>query len=276
MHEININYSDWKHNILTTQEHDAKSRWSPKVTSEFLPHIIPILAAIPLVRLENGKISSEKTYKALEGTVVKTVNGTIDGNQVQSLLWCLAKLPRGKLMPSLVQTKQSTYASFTPLALYAQKLHNNIMYSEWDQNVTDRYLAIFLGLSLFDAFASIKKMGVPLVDALKARELRKESLTIKTGQKAGEISLVTSNKCNLKKLPARTGSDIEDKLYNKYIIMMTLQTWLANAQCRNVDSMLLDLNDWDNIPKAIDAGIPKVGDKKPTIIKEDIFSIDDI
>jgi len=276
--ELNIKYTNWKHNILETQENKAKERWYPTVDKDFLPHLMPILAAIPLIRNSpesGGKISSKLTYDALAGIKVKTINGIIDGDQIQALLWVLAKLPRGKLMPGLVQTKFSTYASFTPLALYAQKLHNNIKYNEWEQNPKDRYLALFISVSLFEAFASIKKGGKPIVDALKVKSLRKQSLTYATGVKAGEMEAVTSNKCNLKTLPARVGGKLEEVPYSKPVIYMALQTWIANSQCRDTDSMLLDLNDWDNIQKALDAGIVKIGSKKHPP-SEDTFSIDDL
>ena len=151
MNELNIKYSNWKHNILTTQDMEAKARWYPDVPQNFLDHVLPILAAIPLKRNESGKILSKETYLALDGTTIKTINGNISGFEVQSLLWVLAKVPRGRLMPKQTQTKFARLASYTPLALYAQKLHNKVKYSEWQQDSSDRYLALFLGLTIFEA-----------------------------------------------------------------------------------------------------------------------------
>ena len=279
MNELNIKYSDWKHNILNTQELTAKERWYPTahITKDFLPHIMPILAAIPLVRNDTGKISPKLTYEALAGTTVKTINGNISGDEVRDLLWCLAKIPRGKFMPRLVQSRDSTYASYTPLALYAAKLHNGVKYSEWEQKSKDRYLALFIGIPLFEAFASLKQAGGNIeVDVLKAKELRKKSLTNIGGVKAGQTEAATSTKCNLKTLPTRVNGNIEEVAYEKPVIMMTLQTWLANANCRNTDSMILDLNDWDNIPKAIDSTIPRAKSQPIIEPKKDEFSIDDL
>lgn len=276
MKELNIKYSDWKQNILTTQELEAKQRWHPTVDKEFLPHLMPILAAIPLVRLNSGKISPHDTYMALAGTTIKTINGTISGDELQCLLWCLAKLPRGKLMPGVVQTMSPEYASFTPLVLYAHKLHNNVKYSDWKQNPKDRYLALFIGLPLFEAFASLKSQGDPDIDSLKALELRKVSLSFKSGIKQGQMDLVTSTKTNVKKLPVMQNGERVERTYHKYVIQMKLQTWLANNQCRSTNAMILDLDNWDNIPKPIDSGIPKAKPSMKIIKEVDEFNIDDL
>jgi hypothetical protein len=42
----------------------------------------------------------------------------------------------------------------------------------------------------------------------------------------------------------------------KIAIMMILQIWLANASLRDPSSMILDPENWDGLPRAIDSVVP--------------------
>ena len=106
-------------------------------------------------------------------------------------------------------------------------------------------------------------------------KFRDIALTGRSGRSAGVKEAVTSTKCNLKTLPTRSSGDVVEKRYNQNAVRMYLQLWIATNQCRDTTSMILDPINWDNVPEPYDTSIPKIGDR-PTIIKQDVFTIDDL
>ena len=247
------NYIDWKQNLKTDPN------WIPPIDGEFIPHILPILASIPLVKNPNNDLISAKlTYENIPAEV-KTPNGTISGEQLKALIGFTAIARRSVLMPKLSQTKNPVYGLYTPLVLYAHKLYNDINYGSWD-TTPNPHLHAFLGTTLFMAHASAIENGKPevLINTAKVKVLRKEALTYKSGAKAGTQDKATAHRCNLQKLDVKSRvGDTKPQKYTKYAVMSFLQLWLCNAELRNSDSMILDFYDWDNTPKAYDAVFKK-------------------
>jgi len=241
---LKTNYIEWKQNIKTNPD------WKPPIDQEFIPHILPILAAIPLVKNESGKICPKLTYQHIPD-IIKTPNGTIPGDQVKALLGFTAIIRRSVLLPKTTQTKHPQYGIYTPLAMYAHKLYNNIGYERWSQEINP-YLTAFLGTTLFNAFKVAKTNGKP--DLANIVALRKEALTYKSGAKSGTMDKITAHRCNVISLDvkSRDGS-IEKKKYTKYAVMAFLQLWICNVSLRDTEAMLLDLYNWGNVPDALDS-----------------------
>lgn len=243
------NYVQWKQNIKTDPN------WIPPVDQEFIPHILPILASITLVKNDNGKICPELTYKNIP-EIVKTPNGNIAGEQVKALIAFTGMVRRSLLLPKTTQSKYPQYGIYTPLAMYAHKLYHNVGYDQWSQRLSP-YLLVFMGTTLYSAYESAKKNDKPDLNIATIKELRKEALTYKSGVKKGKQDRSTSHRCNLKTLNVRSRTgDITQKVYTKYAVMSFLQLWLCHAELRQ-DSMILDLFDWGNTPKALDATVAK-------------------
>jgi len=255
------NYTQWKSNIKT----DPK--WIPPIDSEFIPHILPILATIPLVKNDNGKISPKLTYANIPEKL-NTPNGIITGEQVKSLIGFIAVARRSVLLPKITQGRIPKYGLYTPLVLYAHKLYNDIPYDSWD-TTPNAYLHGFLGTTLYEAYTSAIDNGKPELNNIK--KLREEALTFKSGVKKGQQDKVTAHRCNLQSLDqrnARDGTTVKKK-YSKYAVMSFLQLWLCNAELRDTDAMILDLYNWGNIPKEYDAVVkvdtPEIVNKKTAL-----------
>lgn len=231
--------------------------WRPTqiVSPHFLDNCIPYLASIPLER-KGGKVSPQLTYQGLmENNVITTPNGEVKGKWIYQLLQILYFVKRGHLIPQGSQVKHSRLASFTPMALYAQKLHNGVKYSEW---LKEPGISLFIGPVLEQA---TDVDAVPTLTVDEINKYRKLALTYKTGAKAGEMAPLTAYKCPL--------TYLQDRRENEYklpslAVMMILQLWLANVNARNTDSMILDPLNWDNVPKALDAV------KEDTAVKKEV------
>lgn len=257
---IKTNFKQWKENLK------SDPNWKPPVDQNFIPNILPIFAAIQLVKdPDTGKISPKLTWENIPASV-KTPNGIIPGDQLKALISFTGLARRSVLLPKTTQVKNPTYGLYTPLVLYAHKLYNNISYGQWDRT-RNPYLHVFLGTVLYTAYDDAMQNGKPNIDMSKIKELRKSALTYKSGIKKGTQDKATAHRCNLLILPYK-GRDTDklEKKYSKYFVMSVLQLWLCNVNLRN-DAMILDLYDWDNKPKAYDAVIEekKVIEEKTAI-----------
>jgi len=265
---LNINYIEWKSNLK------IDPKWVPPLDELFIPHILPILASIPLVKNSSGKISPKLTYTGIPD-IVHTPNGDIPGPQVQALLGFVALARRSVLLPKTTQTKYPQYGLYTPLAMYAHKLYNNISYGSWDKTPTD-YLHVFLGTTLFTTYKSAVTNGKPLINPLSISKLRKEALTFKSGIKIGTQDKATAHRCNLLTLDVQDSDKITKKKYSKYAVMSFLQIWITNVEYRDTEAMILDFYDWDNIPQALDSTISKPVTKEVIEEKSDVDKLWDI
>jgi hypothetical protein len=201
---------------------------------EFLAHCIPILATIPLVKNSTGLYSASKTLAALK---------EVD-NELSKLVGFLYHAPRGKLMRgSMTLPGNANLGSLTPLALYAFKEVHGVKYSAWDK--TDKHLFAFLGKFLKPI---IEYSGE--LDSVSVEVARRDMLLTKSGKKAGTLSAITAYKANR----------VQGININAVCCRIKYQTWLANVQFRT-EAMILDLNDWDLMPTALDA--VSVAEAKP-------------
>lgn len=232
-------WADWKYNI------EIDKYWIPDIDKDFLHHCIPILGAIPLKRLENGKISPSLTYANLTDISVNTPNGSIAGSVIQDMLSVLYDVNRSSWIKGAM-TKNALLGSLTPLPMYAQKLHNNVKYEEWSK--TDTHIGLFLGKALSNGFKNLPENRGEYTkeNILKNRIL---ALTKKASPVMGNI---TSYVCCSRSFIYEEGKAVP---LGQFCLRMVLQLWIANASIRKPDAMILDPWNWDATPEALDACI---------------------
>ena len=155
--------------------------------------------------------------------------------------YMLSRVKRSLLVAQ--QTKTPDYATLTPLILMGLKRMQGIEYETWKNSTGLQY---FLEPRLFDALVlgseDLETCGSLGSDRLL--EIQKQGLTTKTGKTAGSIK------------PAKSTwslSGIQDtEIGNLPKITQTIltQCWLAHPELRT-PYMILDLNDWDTMPKPL-------------------------
>lgn len=238
----NIDFNELNTNIKLATSKEIV--WKPNLSDEFLNHCLPVLASIPIIQNRGGKLDPKLIMEKLNtADKFTTPNGSISGYNLRYMISFLYKCPRGDLLPG-AQTKHPTLAALTPLVLYANKLYNNIKYSEWDRDNFN--MPLFLGYKL-QTILEVKEN--PSLDTNIILELRKTALAYgSSAKKAGQLAPVTGYKMNLK--------EIESQRYPMIAMIMYLQVWLANAAIRVPESMILDPLDWDNTPEAVDQVAP--------------------
>lgn len=249
---MDILKTNWE-NYAKLAKEDATSNQG--VDSNFLDHCLPIFASIPWQRNSDNKILALETLKPLYGTSVpiKTPNGTITGGNLVNLLSFVYRVNRSKFL-SKSMTKDPKFGTFTPLAMYANKLYNNIGYDEYVVENND-WVKLILGNKMLGEIVTVTE--APTMDAETIASLREATLTYKSGAKMGQQAPVTLNKMRIK--------SIDKVVYPVAAMYMYLQIWLANSQLRDTEAMILDPIHWGNVPDAIDAEVPT----QRIIIEED-------
>ena len=258
---------DWKEYIANAQN-IAKVPWKPKLPEHFLPHLMPILASIPLVKDEFGYVKSTETFANMP-IELETPNGQFSSAVLKRIMGFLYFMPRSSLL-SAPQGKDPTYGSLTPIPMYAQKRDNNVPYEKWDRK--DPQFKYFLGRYLEPVlnFRNDPSASIPYMDNRDIVRSRAAALTFVGGSKAGTTDSLTSYKCNISQIMVDKyaeedeGSDdpYGNELYyhvplDKTIIRMILQTWICNASVRKPGVMILNPTNWDDTPSALDAAVQK-------------------
>lgn len=193
---------------------------------DYLVQLTTYLGHLPILRNEQNLVSPS------------LILNEIKGSQLESALQIAYLFPRSKFIKSMIKT--STLGSLTPLAMYALKRDEGIMYEEWDKQ--DKLISRFLGKPLVDIYLPYTSTKEHCLG------LRKEFKDIH-------------------KYPFKSSYTINAKRINKMQAIMLAQVWLANVQFRDTESMILDPSNWDNVPDAFDSLIiqeekPEVRDKK--------------
>lgn len=210
----------------------------------FIPHCLALFATIPLVKNKLGLISAKDTLAAIPSEHI-TKEGVFTKNQIIDLMYVFAKLPRSKL------TSQVNYAALCPTFMYAHKLYNNVCYSKWDR--TDPKIGGVTSTFLSDAIHNSWDTGPLLADDPKA--MRRSLL--KAGKKYTDYPYRFMTWEDT--LDPTDGEKYGDTLeYRMPYLTLELQLWHAHAEKRDIHTMLLDVNAFGRIPKALDAVEPKI------------------
>lgn len=202
----------------------------------YMPDILLAISKLKLLKL-NGKISAEQTLKSIDNEQLKTITRALSATNRSDLYMGPAKF-------------NTRYCSLVPLFMSAFKEYNDVGYEEWDK--TDPYLKLCVGVKLYeDIMPYIHGVNYPI------RELRPLALNYhgkeisKTAWPRHMIHLPDSTKWK--------GNNLARSIY--------LQTWMANVQHRD-KFMILDLQDWDNIPKALDTVLEEKEPVEPVGMKD--------
>jgi len=155
--------------------------------------------------------------------------------------YTLSRIKRSVLVQN--QTKSPDYATLTPLILMGQKRMAGVNYESWR---TAKDLSWMLEPRLAEA-VMINHEVLEQVNSLgsdRLVEIRNQGLLARTGVKAGQMKPAKSTW-------SLTGiQDTELGSLPKLTQTILTQCWLAHPESRT-PYMLLDLNDWDAMPKPL-------------------------
>lgn len=229
-------------NLIKLGESTDTKKRDPSIANPlvFIEQALVIFAHVPLKRNEAGLISMQDTMISMP-EIVTTLNGTVNRKGVMGLVTYLCETNRSALVSNMA--KNPLYGSLTPLFMFAHKRYNDIKYEEWDKK--DSSIRYALGKFLAEAVTDLPNKPITL-SADEVRNLRDSALTFYSGVRIGTKAPATNNKMS------RSISTSSGEIFNKNAAYILLQTWLANADIRKPDAMILDLWDWDNTPEALD------------------------
>lgn len=193
------------------------------IYQNYLPDILLDISKIPL-KMSNGKISTERTFANISSGAIKNAIATFAEITSRSMLY---------IGPA---AKNTEYCSLVPLTMSAFKKYNDIGYNEWDK--TDPLIKWALGFHLWEDIQPYLNK-VPRPDEIK--NLRKQALEYK-GQPRAAIAWPNHS------ITLEDGTRWKGTNLARHIL---LQTWMANVEYRN-KYMILDMQNWDNIPEAMD------------------------
>lgn len=157
-----------------------------------------------------------------------------------------------------VKEENLPYCGLVPLVLAAHKKYNDIPYSKWSLDG----LNIVVNTTLYDV---MKLRGTtPDFDPEYLVEVRDIGLVVKTGSKAGTKKNPRTN-FGLSGI-TKISHPIFASLPKMAQVLLT-QTWAAHPDNRN-KYMVLDINDWDNIPEPLESSNIFEEDNKPNALSQ--------
>ena len=179
-----------------------------------------------------------------------TSNGRIDipktmklncSDPKQQVLWRLVRLKRSSLIQRQVQCVE--YSQLVPLLLLAQKQYRGVQYQEWQGLAKLEWIlepALYNAVVLDGDVTSV----VCNLGSQRLLEIRNQGLLNKSGKNKGELKPVKSTW-------SLTGiQDTELANIPKLAQTILCQIWLASPELRH-QNMILDLQNWDRMPKPI-------------------------
>ena len=196
-------------------------------------------------------------------------NGLYDGNATviynckdnfNKGIWHLLNWSRSDLILGSRLYEIAEYGPLVPIILNAFKVYQNIPYSKWNRDT----LNFAVPKDLLDAMLCV----LPSYTPEQLLEIRNLCLVYKSGGSKGKMRspkttamLYHTKECE--------GYDIGS--IPRYALVMMTQIWCAHPENRT-QHMILDPNDWDNMPFPIIDREVLVARKKETIV--DIFPWD--
>jgi hypothetical protein len=217
--------------LLLDNNPDLRKEKFGKQAGWLLPQVLAFIGRQKAIRNASGKYDGVLTASAM----IKQDPDGEDPDWVKGLLLYIRSSPRGSILPATIKATAEhlrPYSDLVPLFLAAFKKFQNINYSDWE-NISriideDLYLAMTCNPPVFEDLLNYRKVGS----------------TIKTGKQAGTTKSPTAATSL-----TSVGDDEFDTLPRLAKIMLC-QVWLAHPSFRN-EYMILDPNDWDNMPKPL-------------------------
>lgn len=215
---------------------------NPAGRINFIHHALTIFSKIGLKSRDGKTISMIATLSGLPPEGLDVDGTVISFEDLRALILLIAEVPRSRLTGSM--TKNPKYASLTPLFMYAHKLYDNVSYSSWDPK--DSAMRVALGTTLFKAleFQNAHPTLVPIPANVRKSLYADKVYSAYPGT-------------YFKYSYTEDSGDVIN--YPKEWLILNCQYWIASAGIRDTNSMLLDIKNFGNIPKAMDAEvIPEV------------------
>lgn len=201
--------------------------------SWMLPQMLQYFSTWKLHYLDNGFIDPK-------ATLVKNADQN-DAWQVG--LWKVAtRLKRSSLVKKQNAEPGNHYGSLVPLILAAHKKYNSVPYSKWNRGEDLRFVV--------DKNLCAAMLSEPWpqdLDVSRILAIRTDGLTTKSGARAGEVK----NPLSTWSLTGIQHTELSG--YAPLAVTMLTQIWLAHPSLRN-EYMVLDTQDWDNIPEPLITG----------------------
>jgi hypothetical protein len=155
-------------------------------------------------------------------------------------LWrVVTQLKRGSLVKLQSRPEYANYSALVPLILCAQKKYNGVPYSAWDLQESSPVVDESLLEAMLWRDDDVYNLG-----SERVLEIRTQGLTIKSGEKMGQVQRPTSTWC-LKGI-----KDTEYASVPALAATMLSQIWVAHPTLRS-EYMVLDPYDWDRMPPPI-------------------------
>ncbi len=209
----------------------AYSKIRQHMTPNLLPNLELWIASHPLIRNSSGKYDAELTLAAITNENLRQAIKFIYRAQ-RSVLYFKVR-------------DKSTYCALVPLFLAAHKRHNDVKYEEWDK--TSKYFSFLVGKSLWQGLEPWFNHDFSDVNVEEMRGCLDKGLDMwcKKTMYYNDEALTT----------------------NKWIRYLITQTWMAHVSKRH-EYMILDVNDWDNMPEAFDETIEEVVEEEISTLEE--------
>ena len=173
-----------------------------------------------------------------------TVKENCSGDDFNKGLWFIAQRPRSGLISGqgVKLYVQGEVNNLVPLILSGFKTFQQIPYSKWSRVG----LSQIVDNDLCEAMLSTP----PHLDSKEILALRDHGLRVLTGTKQGSLRApqTTAMLYNLKAYPITEISQLP-----KLAVVMLAQIWCAHPSNRT-ESMVLDPNNWDNMPEPVVSG----------------------
>lgn len=215
----------------------------------FVDHILPVLAKIKLEGTD--LISTTKTLQGIPSEGISTPNGDFSYDAIRGMLELTYKIPRSKLIRDT--RKNPHLAGLTPLLMYAHKLYNDIQYKYWDSS--DANIHVALGSFLYKALEF--QQEYPSIQPVGRDQVVRSALI------NGKIW--SSYPKNLRYSYTEDGTEEKGETitYSREWLILDCQFWLANAEVRDTEAMLLDVRNFGRIPEALDVKAPSISKTDP-------------
>lgn len=210
------------------------------------PQMLKYLAnKVPVRRYDTNEISA------------RTMLDSIGSDKILiGILAIFMSSDRKIFLKSQTNKEEAPYAKLTPLFMYAYKIYHNIPYSEWFREEVE----LVVEKTLADAMVT----ELPDLSKEDLNFYKKDALLVKSGEKAGQVRSSISTYILYPKG--------DSPLYplNSLSRAMLCQTWLAHPDNRQ-SMMVLDPDDWDNMPEALVASKVLKSREETTDIPTGIF-----
>lgn len=210
-----------------------------------LPQIIAHIATFKLTTMSGNDYNAIEAAKSLKADTVEGLlsaaslyRAYFSDDTMLGLYNFLMADSRSKYLSTQYKAPARTYCSLVPLIMYAFKLTKGIPYSHWNRS----QIQGITNVKLADAMLYTEAKQFSTEDILAARST---GLLVKSGPKLGQLR----NPSYTHKLYGETPISNSPE----YTQVMLAQIWCAHPENRT-KYMVLDSDNWDNIPAPLIAG----------------------